>query len=166
MVVTYHFPADVRLEYDPATGAAITRYDDGHWSGCKPVPEDIYHAVRLGISPGKHRLAHEMAHHIVGYFFGHPYGSDVIWRDAHGAEQDDDSRLEEWYTTGLTYFAFGVLEKSDADGDYPGAVRDLMMLGMDVPHMGSVLKEYVAKTDGRRRHFYLRPSKRSGARQS
>lgn len=126
-----------RLEFDPATGRATTWFGD-HWSGCEPVPEDAFHAARLGITPMQHRFLHEVMHHLVGMAFG--YGcSPVIWRDAMHMGQEHafapcgpdpatahlvtvapflTAAIEEWIVTNLTYRLCGV------DHD-EGAVMDV-----------------------------------------
>jgi len=95
------------LSFDPTTGEAITRYAGGRWSGCAPVPDDAFHAERLGITRSEHRLEHELAHHLFGYAKGF-VGSPIIWRDAHGvAQKQPDSDLEEWMVTALQYLSHG-----------------------------------------------------------
>ncbi len=117
------------LEHDTATGWTNTRYPDGHTSGCAPVPEDAFHAEALGIAPERHRLVHELLHHLVGFAFGYA-GSPVIWRDANGFEQSLcvetgarmyvlmdtplclaaphlTAEIEEWIVTAYTYALYG-----------------------------------------------------------
>lgn len=97
------------LKYDPETGSAYTFYPDESSSGCEPGPDDAFHAGRLGITTGEHRLLHELAHHLIGTRYYHlSTGSPVIWRDAHGIPQEPrESELEEWMATALSYIACG-----------------------------------------------------------
>lgn len=129
-MIVYRWPCGLRLEYEPATGTAITRYPRGRWSGCGPVPEDAMHAERLGISPGEHRLAHELAHHLVGFAAGNPLGSHVVLCDAFHIPQDEDGRIEEWHVTAVTYGAFGALNRADVEGNYFGAVEHMNKHGL------------------------------------
>ena len=112
------------LEHDTATGWTNTRYPDGHTSGCAPVPDDAFHAGALGITPERHRLVHELLHHLVGLAFGYA-GSPVIWRDAHNLRQRAavtrgarmvvsvteypylKAEIEEWIVTAYTYALYG-----------------------------------------------------------
>lgn len=68
-------------------GETFTTYEDGCWSGCAPVPDDTIHANELGITPARHRLEHDLWHHLVGIFVYRTLGSPIIWRDAHGTPQ-------------------------------------------------------------------------------
>jgi hypothetical protein len=143
-VIVYRWrDADFVLTYDPETGRTVTTYDDLRWSGCDPVPEDALHAGRLGITPGEHRLAHELAHHIVGFAGGY-VGSRVIRWDAHEIPQDwhaggYESEIEEWHTTAVVYAALGALDRADEEGNYSGAVEHLNKNGMRFPRLSTGL---------------------------
>jgi hypothetical protein len=121
-VIEFIWPS-LTLEHDIATGWTNTRYPDGRTSGCAPVPEDAFHAEALGITPERHRLVHELLHHLVGFTFGYA-GSPVIWRDAHGQAQAETlfapmqppcdlrmeyltAEIEEWIVTAYTYALYG-----------------------------------------------------------
>lgn len=140
--IEYVWPA-LTLEHDTATGWTNTRYPDGHTSGCAPVPDDALHAEALGIAPERHRLVHELLHHLVGFTFGY-VGSPVVWRDAHDLEQDTavlcvaghmssarifpgcaqpylTAEIEEWIVTAYTYALYG--KPHDA-----GAMMDVQRL--------------------------------------
>lgn len=97
-------------------GETFTTYETGHWSGCGPVPDDSIHAAELGITPARHRLEHDLWHHLVGIFVYKTLGSPIIWRDAHGIEQPKEitrigldlvewgpSHEEEWLVTALSH---------------------------------------------------------------
>lgn len=135
-VIEYVWPA-LTLEHDTATGWTNTRYPDGHTSGCAPVPDDALHAEALGITPERHRLVHELLHHLVGLAFGYA-GSPVIWRDAHAVPQSLSlsasmrvvgmglctyltAEIEEWIVTAYTYALYG--KPHDA-----GALMDVQRL--------------------------------------
>lgn len=129
------------LTYDTGTGEAITHYHESdRWSGCKPVPEDSYHGCKLGISPGEHRLSHELAHHLLGHaYYRSDNGSPVIFRDAHALPQTQpDSELEEWMVTALTYYVYG--KSYDR-----GALMDLEYGGVDVPALAEHARELIAR---------------------
>ncbi len=140
-IVTY--PAErYTLTYDTETGAAITRYHaSDRWSGCAPVPEDSFHADKLGITPGEHRLAHELIHHLVGHtYYGSYGGSPIIYRDAHGIPQTQpDSEMEEWMVTGLTYHVYG---QPYYDGS---ALTDLEQGGVGVGAVADLARRLIAR---------------------
>lgn len=110
------------LEHNEETGETITRFGY-YWSGCFPVPDDAYHAERLGITAGQHRFLHELMHHEVGMAFG--FGaSPVVWRDAFKIPQESEAKppatdvneeahayltatLEEWIVNSCVYKACG-----------------------------------------------------------
>ena len=114
-MTVYRWPT-FYLHHEPETGQTFTFYRDDVWSGCGVVPEDHEHAAALGITPQQHRLAHELAHHLVGlHYYGDPYGSPVVWRDAHGTPQEEGGMVkpdwseadrEEWLVNGLVYLAY------------------------------------------------------------
>ncbi|MFH5803717.1 hypothetical protein [Alienimonas sp. DA493] len=104
----------------------MTRYRDGKTSGCGPIPDDVVHADRLGITPAHHRLVHELTHHIVGFrYYRDPNGSKVIWRDAHGTWSEtpqvkpgwNENAQEEWFVQAVAYAALDRLPEGDADAD-------------------------------------------------
>jgi hypothetical protein len=121
------------------SGDVTTTYDDGHWSGCKPVKDDEFHAKRLGISDKEHRLVHELSHHLIGFaYYKQETGSPVIYRSAHNIEQSEpDSELEEWMVTALTYHIY------QKNYDY-GAISYLYNVFEDVELIANRLKAYMA----------------------
>ena len=138
MKILYHFPG-CTLEY-VGTGEVYTRYPDGAFSGCGIVPGDEFHGPRLGITPAKHRLLHELAHHMVGMAMPEKgiIGCPIIWRDAHSIPQvypEADTR--EWIITGLSYHA---LSKVNDPWQF-GALIDLAKAGHNPYEMGSNLKK-------------------------
>lgn len=94
----------------------FTTFDNGHWTGGGVVPEDFFHAEKLGITPEEHRLQHELAHHVIGLmFYGKPY-SEVLWSAAHETRLPDYANEEEWLVTALQYRMFdktGPEERND-----------------------------------------------------
>jgi hypothetical protein len=75
------------LRYFAESGAVYTYFPDGSTSGRLPDAEDAFHGQRLGISPGYHRLAHELARHLIGEFVlrkpdQNQRGSFVVAKDA------------------------------------------------------------------------------------
>lgn len=125
IVTTYQWPK-FKLEYEPGTGRATTFYPNERWSGCNPVPDDKYHGDILGITPGMHRLGHEICHHLIGlYFYKDLNGSPIVYRDAHHIPQTEDANLEEWYVNALHYFIYD--KKVDL-----GALMDLEKAGINI----------------------------------
>ena len=114
-MTVYRWPT-FTLNHEPETGQTVTFYRDDIWSGCGVVEDDHEHAAALLITPQQHRLAHELGHHLIGlHYYRDPYGSPVVWRDAHGIPQTEgglvkpdwsEADREEWMTTALTYWAF------------------------------------------------------------
>ncbi|QDT14703.1 hypothetical protein [Alienimonas californiensis] len=124
-VRVYRWP-QFELRFDLGEGVALTRYPDGKTSGCGPVPEDCVHAERLGVTPARHRLLHELTHHLVGLrYYGDPRGSRVIWRDAHGTWSEtpkikpgwNENAQEEWFVHAVSYAALGKLPDRESDED-------------------------------------------------
>lgn len=122
MLLTLRWPA-FTLEYDLGTGATVSRFPAGEWSGSAPVAEDSFHGKALGITPERHRFLHELLHHLVGIAFG--FGcSPVVWRDAMHFPQAEGktptgvqetyltAEIEEWIVTALTYRACWQLHES------------------------------------------------------
>jgi hypothetical protein len=92
------------FEHDKETGATYTRYHDGHWTGGEPIPDDAFHAERLGITAEQHRLVHELVHHLVGFKYYNFDGSPVLYKSARLEElPQPDTELEEWMVTAWTY---------------------------------------------------------------
>ena len=128
------FNRHFRLRHDPATGYTVTLYPDGASSGCGVQPGDEHHAPLLGITPGEHRVVHELLHHLVAlHVLGDQRGSGVVRRDAHGTLADapevkpgwNENEREEWYVTALTYLLCG---RPVPD---PGALTDIRASGAD-----------------------------------
>lgn len=101
------------------------------------MPDEALHADALGITPERHRLVHELLHHLVGFAFGYN-GSPVIYRDSRGLAQIAQTRssacpplpeeqdyltaeIEEWIVTAYTYALYG--KPHDA-----GAMMDVQRL--------------------------------------
>lgn len=100
--IEFTWPA-FRLVFVPASGYTVTTFPDGTTSGCLPVPDDDYHANRLGITNKIHRFEHELIHHLVALWFGHDY-SPVIWRDAHSEPHpEEEAKNEERLITSFQY---------------------------------------------------------------
>lgn len=135
-MIRYVWP-DFTLEHDPQSGYTVTVYPDGHQSGCGVVHGDRHHAPLLGITPERHRLAHELMHHLCamhrGYLDGREGGCRIVWRDAFQKPQvQPEASLDEWYITAATALLYG------RDPDDYGALLDLRREGVDV---AALLKE-------------------------
>jgi hypothetical protein len=103
--VRYWF-GPTRMDYDGTT--VVTRFADGMKTGGGCVPEDSFHAPRLGMTPEEHRLHHELAHHLVGIAVFGAEHSPVLWRAAHSTPQPEgDAGLEEWIVTAVQYASMG-----------------------------------------------------------
>lgn len=145
MIISFYWPL-FTMRFNTDTGECLTHYSNDRWSGCEPVPEDLFHGNRLGITPELHRLEHEIAHHLIGLsVYKHAHGSPVIYRDACHESQDkggfvkpgwSEADREEWLTSALQYHAHG---KST---DY-GALLDLQAAGVDVAKMAGQLRALV-----------------------
>lgn len=137
-MITYRWPGFM-LEHNRDTGHTITRYPEFRWSGSDIVEDDAYHAARLGITPARHRLVHELLHHVVGFALGYA-GSQVVRDDAHHVpQQQPQADDEEWKTTALTYHVYDRMCQSDAPGNYYIALHTLREGGADV----DALRRYV-----------------------
>jgi hypothetical protein len=136
-MTTYHWPG-FRLEFDQATGRAVTRYPDGTHSGCGVVEADRFHARLLGLTPEEHRLQHELAHHLVGalYSRGAAGGCPIIYRDAHGVPQPQpEADILEWRITALQYHSRG----RRYDEGRIGALIDIEKAGADPYELAALL---------------------------
>lgn len=115
-------------------GPTVTVYPDACWSGCAPVPDDSIHAS-VGITPGRHRLEHDLMHHLVGlHIYKQETGSPIIWRDAHHIQQTESTthyratdgepyqwgpaQEEEWLVTALTHKLHGKTERDHGAWDW------------------------------------------------
>lgn len=137
---TYQWPG-FRLVADHDRGTVTTHYGDGASSPTSVGPDDRYHADLLGITPFAHRLAHELAHHIVSLARGTGDGRTgcrVVWRAAHREPQPEpEAGTDEWYVTAVLYYAHGArLRHAD---DY-GALADLARSGVDLPALAVRLR--------------------------
>ena len=111
----YRWPGFDMVHYAD-TGLTVTWYPGAMASGCEPVPDDKIHATALGITPGQHRLVHELGHHLIGlHYYQDPNGSPIVYRDAHGIPQEaggmvkpdwSEADKEEWLVNGLVYLAY------------------------------------------------------------
>lgn len=109
------------LTYTKESGYVKTNYLDGTMSGCYPNADDCYHASLLGITPGQHRLLHELAHHVIGLVYGHKT-CPIVWADAHHMDMPEDAQELEWIITAISYFC---LEKPMRHSHEWGALRKL-----------------------------------------
>lgn len=86
-------------------------YTSAKWSGCTPVPDDQFHASKLGITPAEHRFQHELLHHLVGIFvYDHFAGSPIIYRDAHHIAQPKGELVGKCKGTGKVVVAPELIE--------------------------------------------------------
>lgn len=123
MMYNFHFQG-FQMTYNALTGETLTIYPDGCKSGCEPLPEDVEHGVRLGITPGKHRILHETCHHLVANAKGAPT-CPIVFADAHGLDMPPDAHLLEWQITAISYLAcFKAISSHDM-----GALMDIEAAG-------------------------------------
>lgn len=121
------FP-DFRMTYDRDSGGVCTYYDKEQ--ACSPVAvndDHALHAARLGVQPGEYNLLHELAHHAVGIWVRKRRTSPTVHAAAVGklplrVVPDSPGALEEWWSTALTYYAFGC--ELERPNDY-GALSDV-----------------------------------------
>lgn len=121
MIKQILFAPNCYLHYDTVTGDTKTVWPkDSRWSGCLPIPEDEYHAKRLGITDKLHRFEHEYVHHLIGiHYYKQPW-SPIIYRDAyHIPQPEHESMIEEWLVTAMQYFFH------DHDATDFGAILDI-----------------------------------------
>lgn len=108
--LAYRFP-HFTLTHDPRSGLTVSAYPDGSASRCPVVPEDKEHAMALGITVQRHRLEHELWHHLIGCYVLMQDSSPVIRVDATGKdpkkELGEAASLEEWLVTAFTYHMHG-----------------------------------------------------------
>jgi len=140
----YVWPA-FTLVLDDTLGVVLTRYPDGSWSGGAVVDDDAFHARLLGLTPIEHRLAHELAHHVVAlaeqdatFVAGEEpeggQGCPIIRADAHGWPQAPDAHVREWRISAFTYYALG---RGMRDAGEWGALIDLQRAGVDLPALAA-----------------------------
>lgn len=142
------------LDFNVETGGTLTIYQDGSYSGCEPVPEDSFHGDRLGIPPEYHRLAHELAHHLIGIYVLEEDSSPVVAIDARLVrmtgkglvleEVDEGTRKryerEETLVTALTYYAFhsyDILKEQDPPYDDHPLIA--IAAKTDLDHLAAIL---------------------------
>jgi len=126
-----------RLVYDGTTGAVHTHYPDGTVSGCGPVPEDAEHGALLGLTPGEHRLAHEMAHHLCALASGvgdDRQGCPIVRADALRQPMPPDADTLEHRITAFTYYA---LDCQHRHAHEFGALADLHRMDVDLPALAA-----------------------------
>jgi hypothetical protein len=123
-------PNGLVFEVDHVARTVTTRYPDGSWTGGPAVPDDTEHAARLRLTPLGHRVAHELAHHLIADVLDPTQqGCPILWAAAHGRPMPDDAALREWWVTAMTYLAFGREQRSPRDW---GAFIDLSARGVAV----------------------------------
>lgn len=138
MIVRYEWPG-FALRHNTVDGLTVTTYDDTpRSSGCTPIADDLFHAMRLSMTDKEHRLHHELAHHIVARATGETLGSPIIFRDARGITQPQrEAQLEEWKATALQYHSRQRLDLHHYD---TGALMDLQDAGADVNAVSALLE--------------------------
>lgn len=155
--IEYRWPL-YSLHHDTETGETATVYRDGKESRTRVIPDDRYHAERMEITPERHRLAHELGHHLTAIARRGDYslrvpgdperGCRIVYRAAHGHTQHpDEAADDEWKITGLTYFAFDCLENSDVQGAYFSSLDALRKEGVDVGWWARAFRNLLALAD-------------------
>jgi hypothetical protein len=104
-----------RLFHNLNTGLTTTKFPDDTFCPCPVVPDDSIHGHELSITPERHRLEHELWHHLVGiYVLRLPY-SPIIWREAHSVPHspryEEESGREEWIVTALSHALYGKVDR-------------------------------------------------------
>lgn len=146
--MVYDLPG-FELQHDADSGETVTRYLDGARSVTPVNPDDGYHADLLGLTPERHRLAHELMHHLLAIHRRLPgwqsRGCRIIWRSAHGEGQvQPEAGQDEWYITAATYYALG--KEQRREGDW-GALLDLSHQGVRLEALGSLFRWLLAAPD-------------------
>jgi hypothetical protein len=161
-LITYLFP-HFRLDFDPDAGSVYTCFHDGTASGCATVAGDHFHGKRLEISPQYHRLAHELAHHLIGIYVKRRPCSYVVSVDARmvaatgkgldlaTAEKHvvDLSRSEETLATALTYYAldkYDILEGDDQPYNQDPLLEIACQTNLD--HLAGILQWLLSAPEG------------------
>ena len=145
--IRYIWP-DFRLVHDTETGHTMTHYAGGHWSGGDVVPDDAFHADLLGITPERHRLAHEVGHHLTAIamqYEGCSMGCRIVYRDAHHIPQvHPEAGIDEWRINALVYYTYE--RQMREAGDF-GALMDLQNAGNDLPGLAGYFRWLLSAAD-------------------
>ena len=107
-----------KIKIFPCDKSVVTFFEDNTCSVVKTNEDHNYHAKLFDhkINAFKYNVIHELAHHLIGIHVFKQHCSNVIWRSAHHLPMIDPARmLEEWYTTVITYHAYGIDQRSPDD---------------------------------------------------
>jgi hypothetical protein len=96
-----------RLDYDPQTGNVLTRYSDGSECMVWANAEDRKHAAVLGITPGEHKILHEIIHQQLAFAMGNKT-CPIVWAQAHLEPMKPSFLHLEGMIMALTYMALQV----------------------------------------------------------
>lgn len=148
-----------KLDQDTTTGTVTTWYPDDTYCACPVVPDDSIHAAQLSAHLGvtyasaRHRLEHELWHHLLGIYVYGEQSSPVIWREAHGVPHLTDgfgmfdadpfsfesAAHEEWLVAALSHHMHG-----DPSYDYGARHYLTHERGIDVDRLLAIGRELVA----------------------
>lgn len=136
--IIYRFPPTFSVCHDHTTGLTLTLYPkDGGYSACPVVEDDYIHAQELGISPIRHRLAHEIWHHLIGIIVYNAQSSPVIYRDSHGMNHPSAKAgwnhnwiEEEWLVTAMSHAMYGDSNRDHGAVEWLKNDRDINVEGM------------------------------------
>jgi hypothetical protein len=161
-LITYLFP-HFRVDFDPDAGSVYTHYHDGAVSGCGMVAEDRFHGERLEVAPEYHRLAHELAHHLIGIYVSGDTTSYVVRLDAQRVKQLGRGLVlaeevataqaacvrEETLATALTYYAFDKYDILEGD-DQPYGQDPLLEIACqtNLDHLVGILQWLLSSPEG------------------
>lgn len=122
------------LVLDRDAGTVATVYACGRASVTGIGADDVFHAERLGLTPLQHRMAHELAHHLVGLAMGRGTlgtGCEIVWSDAHGRPLPADAGALEHAYTAATYAFIGAPHRP-AHGHEYAKLGELHDAGVDL----------------------------------
>ena len=110
-LVQYEWPT-FSLTFDPESGEVTTFYSQWQFSRVMPDDTDVLHGAKLRLAPSLHKLAHELAHHMLALYHGLS-SSPVTWCAAHHYEQPDEAWNEERGVNALVYATFAEAREED-----------------------------------------------------
>lgn len=143
--VTYRWPR-FSLTFEPSSGTVTTYYDQWRYSRVHVDEDDRTLAEQLGISPEEHKLAHELAHHLVALHCGLDT-SPIVWRSAHFFEHpEQESHDEEAVVKAFVFYALSTeaYEKAKEEERIdPRRFAALHERGIDIDAMADELRHLV-----------------------
>lgn len=141
--IIYRWPR-FTLSYDLQNDAVTTYYDQWRYSRVLPDADDQELGDELGLPPQEHKLAHELAHHLVAVHCGLDT-SPIVWHSAHFYEHPQpESDDEEAVVKALVYYALSdeAYARDEARID-PRRLDGLRAVGVDVDAVAAELRHLV-----------------------